>query len=195
LTLSDLPTEVLSALAGVPLLAILGFIGLRQWRRRQARRALLAQMAAVAADYVQDVLLPDGNGGTFHVDFLLFTGAGIVVADLRDVPGLIYGSDHMDEWTVMDKTRRSTFPNPLGPLYDRMAAVRLLAGEGVPVDGRVVFSDRGSFPKGHPKAVTRLGSLARELPPRTAGEAMLTQLQPVWERVKAATQPSDLRRH
>ena len=195
MTLSGLPAEVLSALAGAPVLAILGFIGLRQWRRRRARRALLAQMAAVAADFVQDVLLPDGNGGTFHVDFLLFTGAGIVVADLRDVPGLIYGSDHMDEWTVMDKTRRATFPNPLGPLYDRMAAVRLLAGEGVPVDGRVVFSDRGSFPKGRPKAVTRLGSLARELPPRTAGEAMLTQLQPAWERVKAATQPSDLRRH
>lgn len=195
MTLSGLPADVLVALAGVPVLAIAGFLGLRHWRRLKARRALLAQIESVAADFVRDVLLPDGNGGSFHVDFLLFTGAGIVVVDLRDVPGLIYGSDHMDEWTVMDKTRRSTFPNPLGPLYDRLAAVRLLAGEGVPVDGRVVFSDRGSFPKGHPKAVTRLGSLARELPPRGAGEAMLAQLQPVWDRVKAATMPSDLRRH
>ena len=195
MTLDGAPAEALWALAGAVVVAGGGYLGVKAWRRRQSRRALCAQMAAISTDYLHDVLLPDGNGESFHVDFLLFTGLGIVVVDLRDSPGLIYGSEQMNEWTVMDKSRRSTFPNPLGPLYDRMAAVRTLAGEGVPVDGRIVFTDRGSFPKGHPKAVTRLGSLASELPPPTAGVALLSPAQPAWERVKQASSPSPLKRH
>jgi hypothetical protein len=124
-----------------------------------------------------------------------------VVVDWRDLPGLIYGSEQMEEWTVMDKMQRFTFPNPLGPLLDRMAAVRLIAGEGVPVDGRVVFTDRGSFPKGHPRQVTRLASLATELPALPAlrsgggdGAAATARFAPAWQRLVAAATPSSLRR-
>ena len=166
------------------------------WRRYSARRELLEKIRAVATEHLQDVLLPDGNEGWFHVDFLLLTGAGIVVIDLRDLPGLIFGSEPMTEWTVMHKYQRSTFPNPLGPLYDRVAIVRGLAGDGVPVEGRIVFTDRGTFPKGHPRAVTRLGSLTTELPPlgSSGSEAVLSRLGPAWERLTAAASPSPLRR-
>ena len=166
------------------------------WRRLSARRALLEKIRAVATEHLQDVLLPDGNEGWFHVDFLLLTGAGIVVIDLRDLPGLIFGSEPMTEWTVMHKHQRSTFPNPLGPLYDRVAIVRGLAGDGVPVEGRIVFTDRGTFPKGHPRAVTRLGSLTTELPPlgSLGSESVLSRLGPAWERLTAAASPSPLRR-
>ena len=177
------------------LLAVLA-IGFPAWRRYRARRALLERIRAVASEHLQDVLLPDGNEGWFHVDFLLLTGAGIVVIDLRDVPGLIFGSEPMTEWTVMHKHQRSTFPNPLGPLYDRVAVVRALAGEGIPVEGKVVFTDRGSFPKGHPRAVTRLGSLTTELPPfgSFGGESALARLGPAWDRIRAAASPSPLKR-
>lgn len=166
------------------------------WRRYRTRRALLEKIRSVATEYLQDVLLPDGNDGWFHVDFVLQTGAGIVVIDLRDLPGLIFGSEPMTEWTVMHKHQRSTFPNPLGPLYDRVAVVRGLAGDGIPVEGKVVFTDRGTFPKGHPKAVTRLGSLTTELPPlgSSGSEAVLSRLGPAWERLRAAASPSPLRR-
>jgi len=182
--------------AGVALVLLVALAaGFPVWRRYRARRALLSRIESVASRYLKDVLLPDGNGGWFHVDFLLLTGVGIVVIDLRDLPGLIFGSEPMTEWTVMHKHRRSTFPNPLGPLYDRVAVVRALAGEGVPVEGRVVFTDRGSFPKGHPKAVTRLGSLGAELPPISAGgDALGERLAPAWERLANAASPSQLNR-
>ena len=185
---------ILGAIA-VLLLAILG-LGFPAWRRYNSRRALLERIKAVATEHLQDVLLPDGNEGWYHVDFLLLTGAGIVVIDLRDLPGLIFGSEPMTEWTVMHKHHRSTFPNPLGPLYDRVAVVRMLAGEGIPVEGKVVFTDRGSFPKGHPRAVTRLGSLTTELPPLGSfgGESVLARLGPAWERIRAAASPSPMKR-
>ena len=158
------------------------------WRRHRVRRALLERIEAVAADYLRDVLLPDGNGGWFHVDFLLLTSIGLVVLELRDMPGMVFGSEQMTEWTVMQRQRRATFPNPLGPLYDRLAVVRALAGAGVPVEGRVVFTDKSTFPKGRPPPVTRLASLASEIPRPL--EEVLVGLRPAFERVKQASSPS-----
>ena len=196
MTLPDLPVELVLALAGALLVVVAGGAGLWAWRRHRARRVLLDRIESVAADYLNDVALPDGAGGWFHVDFLLLTGMGLIVIDLRDVAGMIFGSEQMTEWTVMHKRGRSTFPNPLGPLYDRMAVVRALVGENVPVDGFVVFTDRGSFPKGHPRPVTRLASLATEIPPLgIAGrEELLARLRPAWDQLKAAASPSPLKR-
>jgi len=107
------PTRWLVVAGGVLVLA-LAAVAFPSWRRYRARRALIERIRTVATEYLQDVLLPDGNDGWFHVDFLLLTAAGIVVIDLRDLPGLVFGSEPMTEWTVMHKHQRSTFPNPLG---------------------------------------------------------------------------------
>jgi hypothetical protein len=187
--------DLVLIVTGGVLAAVLLGVGLVFLRRYRARRALHAAFESIAHALLADVLLPDGSGGWFHVDFLLLTEQGLLVIDLRDVAGLIFGSEQMTEWTVMHKGRRHTFGNPLGPLFDRVAVVRQLAGDAVPVDGRVVFTERGSFPKGHPPLVTRLASLAREFPPLAplaggAGELYL----PAFERVRAAGSPSPLKR-
>ncbi len=172
-----------------------GAYGLLAYRRYRARRALLERFAAVSQDRIQDVLLPDGSGGWFHVDFLLLTVPGLLVVDLRDVTGLIFGSEQMTEWTVIDRQHRTTFANPLGPLYDRVAVVKQLAGEGVPVQGRVVFTDRGSFPKGHPPLVTRLDSLSLEFPRGDqARDALAERHREAFECIRGASSPSPLRR-
>jgi len=107
--------------------------------------------------------------------------------DLRDVQGNIFGGDQMAEWTVMDGPRRFTFPNPQSALYDRIAAVRGVAGE-VPVEGRIVFTRRGKFPKGLPKFTLMVDSLNAEFP---GGEydAVATFAEG-WNKVKTAVTPS-----
>ncbi len=63
---------------------------------------------------------------------------------------------------------RATFQNPQHALYDRVAAVRALAGE-LPVEGRVLFTRRGKFPKGLPRWTLMVDSLRpnfRRLIPR-----------------------------
>ena len=77
--------------------------------------------------------------------------------------GNIFGGDQMAEWTVMDGPRRFTFTNPQSALYDRIAAVKAVAGE-VPVEGRIVFTRRGKFPKGLPKWTLMVDSLRAEFP-------------------------------
>jgi len=194
MTFDDLPLPAIgiaaAAVVGLALIAWLILI----WRRYRARRALVARFESLSFALLRDVLLPDGAGGTYHLDYLLLTPTGLLVVDLRDVPGVIFGSEQMSEWTVMDRQRRTTFLNPLGPLYDRIAIVRALAGEDVPVDGRVVFSERSSFPKGRPPFVTRLGSIAAEFPAAAVAGGVPPAYQSAWDKVTAAAAPSPMKR-
>ncbi|HVC02935.1 MAG TPA: nuclease-related domain-containing protein [Steroidobacteraceae bacterium] len=161
MTIPESPAWWIGAVAAVLALAAAGTMLLRRHRRRARRRALLARLERIAVEAVHRVQVPDGMGGTIHVDHLLLTPRGVLILDTRRVPGLIFGGDQMNEWTVMARGTRYTFDNPQPALYDRIAAVKAIVGE-VPVEGLVVFSNVGRFAKGVPKCVTMLDGLDLE---------------------------------
>jgi len=167
----------------------------RAARRRGQRRELHESILSISFDHAQDVLVPDGNGGSMHLDYLLLTSRGLLVVDLRDVPGNIFGGDQMTEWTAMEGARRQTFPNPQGALYDRVAAVRSLAGD-LNVEGRILFTRRGRFPKGLPRWTLMVDSLRTEFPPPDthAFESWLARYRETWDRVRGELTESPLRR-
>ena len=176
--------------------AALGFLlfwGWRWYRRYRARKALQAAVTAGCADHLIDSLVPDGMGGSFHVDFLLLTLSGVVVIDLRNVKGNIFGGDQMAEWTVMDGARRFTVTNPQSALYDRIAAVKALAGE-VPVEGRIVFTRRGRFPKGLPKWTLMLDALRAEFPAADfeSPADTMARFRDGWQSLRSAVKPSTM---
>jgi hypothetical protein len=162
---------------------------LRAWR---TRRAIDVAIAQVAYEMLKDVLIPNGMGGQIHVPYLLLTQHGVLVADLLDLPGAIFGGDQMIEWTAIGRKRRYTFANPQHALYDRVAAVRMLTGE-VPVEGRLVFTTRSEFPKGRPRNVLRIDDLAAEFPvvDRTRGN-ITAAFGDVWANVKKHAEPNPL---
>jgi hypothetical protein len=168
----------------------------RWYRTRRAHKALVAAVCAAGSDNLVDVLVPDGMGGNYHVDFLLLTSLGILVVDLRDVTGNIFGGDQMTEWTVMNGAVRSTFTNPQSGLYDRIAAVKAVAGE-VPVEGRVVFTRNGKFPKGLPKWTLMLDSLRSEFPPveRAGLSSTIERFDDAWKQLRSAVSPSVMNQH
>ncbi len=159
-------------------------------RQRRARRAIDNVISSVAFEELRNVLMPTGTGEQIHVNYLLLTQRGLLVIDLFDVEGVIFAGEKMEQWSVFGPKRHFTFTNPLPMLYDRMAAVRHLAGE-VPVEGRIVFSMRGEFPKGRPDVVLRLDALQDEFPvvERIPGGAAAA-FAPLWEQVTRAAQPN-----
>lgn len=166
------------------------------WRWEQRRRMRIARTLAVTScgfDHLRDVLVPDGIGSNLHVDFLLLTARGVVVIDLRDIAGNIFGGDQMTEWTVMHGAQRFTFTNPQTGLYDRIAAVRALA-QNLPVEGRIVFTGRGRFPKGLPRHTLMLESLPAEFPAsdHQAMSVLLERWMPAWSTIKKSVAPSKL---
>ena len=174
--------------------AVLGFLLFWAWswyRNYRARKALHGAVAGGAADHLVDSLVPDGMGGSYHVDFLLLTLRGVVVIDLRDIKGNIFGGDQMQEWTVMDGARRFTFTNPQSALYDRIAAVKAVAGD-MPVEGRIVFTRRGRFPKGLPKFTLMIDALRAEFPAADfeSPADTIARFREGWQRLRDAVKPS-----
>jgi hypothetical protein len=191
--LSKLSPTAWMLIAGAAVFGFAAAFAWRWYRHYRARKALRAAVTDGATDHLIDSLVPDGMGGGFHIDYLLLTLRGVVVIDLRDVQGNIFGGDQMAEWTVMDGPRRFTFTNPQSALYDRIAAVRAVTGD-VPVEGRIVFTRRGRFPKGLPKWTLMLDGLRVEFPvnefsapPDSAG-----RYYEAWQRLKEAVKPSNM---
>jgi hypothetical protein len=166
----------------------------RALRARAAYRSLHQGIISVSIEYLHNVLVPDGNGAAMHIDYLLLTSRGLVVIDLRDQRGNIFGGDQMTQWTVMNGASRATFQNPQHALYDRVAAVRALAGE-LPVEGRILFTRRARFPKGLPRWTLMVDSLRAEFPPvaSDSGRAWLDRFSGEWQAIVAAVKPSPLR--
>lgn len=189
---SPLLTGAAAALAGIVFVGAAAW-GWQKYRVARRRRLMAAQITAVAVDHLRDVLVPDGNGGVLHVDWLLLTPRGILLLDLREVRGNVFGSDQMTEWTVMRGAIRTTFANPQGALYDRLAAVRAIVGT-VPVDGRIVFARTAAFPKGVPRLALGIDALATEFPlgdPDVAGRAT-TVFSDGWQQLRTVSTPSPL---
>lgn len=176
------------------IVAALFYYVIRAWRRRTEYRRLDNSIIAVGSEHQRNVLVPDGMGAVMHIDYLLLTSRGVLVIDLRDVRGNIFGGDQMTEWTVMNGASRTTFHNPQHALYDRVAAVRALCGD-LPVEGRILFTRRGKFPKGLPRWTLMVDSLRQEFPPvdSEAAQSWIGRYSEGWNVLCAAVSPSPLR--
>lgn len=156
----DIPlTILLSAAAALVALGLIVWLALRRWRRfRAGPRQVFKRISAAQ---LADVLIPDGLDGEIHLEHLLLTPRGILVLDLRNATGAVFGGEQMDDWTVLSAHRRYTFRNPMGALVARVQAVRRLAGQ-VPVTGRVVIVGDVEFPGGRIPGTVTLEDLEDE---------------------------------
>ena len=136
--------------------------------------------------YLSHFLIPDGQGGEIHIEHAMLCSRGIVIVDIKDVAGNIFGSDSMHDWTVITGKSRFTFTNPQPGLYDRTAAVAHLLPH-MPVTGYVAFTERGQFTKGSPGHVISLDALIQELTEESKkGSAALDAYWPSWEKLRDA---------
>jgi hypothetical protein len=161
------------------------------WRRRR-QRDLDRRIRDVARAVLADFVLPDGNGGAIQLQYALLTGRGILVLDVKDVEGNVFGSEGMQDWTVIARDRRFTFANPQPGLWDRVAAVRRIVPD-IPVTGFVAFTPRARFAKGQPRSVVPLESLLRDLEAERDRQAVgVESYRPGWDRLRECAQTAGL---
>jgi hypothetical protein len=160
--------------------------------RRQRQRDIDRRLREIARGVLANFVLPDGNGGEIQVQYALLTGRGIVILDIKDVEGNVFGSEGMQDWTVIARDRRYTFANPQAGLWDRVAAVKRLVPD-VPVTGFVAFTARARFAKGQPRSVVLLEALLRDLASdRDRGAIGIDSYRPYWDRLRDAAQLAGL---
>jgi len=189
--LNEIPRWAYPVAGGV-VLAVLIAWAVIVWRERRRWQQMDETISSVAYDMLKNVLISNGMDEQIHLHYLLLTERGLLVIDLLERPGAIFGGDQMIEWTSIGKKRRYTFPNPQHALYDRLAAVKLLA-PNTPVEGRIIFTKRSEFPKGKSKNVLRVDELTSQytVADRSRGNVNAA-FADVWQRIKKSAQPNPL---
>ena len=142
-------------------------------------------LADISFDRIDDLVIPSADEGEILVDYLLLTTNGLLVLDVKDVQGTVFGGDKLQDWTVIADDRRFTFANPQPALYDRIAAVRQIVRQ-VPVAGRILFLDGAEFTKGVPNLVVSLDQLVAEFgePDKNAAKSKIEAFKPHWELIR-----------
>ncbi len=181
LSADSLGPYLLSLLLVVMLLTLLAVY---QRRHRKARR-LKKVLGAIAFDRIDGLIIPSADVGEIQIDHLLLTSEGLLIVDIKDVRGSVFGSDKMQDWTVISDNHRYTFSNPQHALYDRIAAVRQIVRQ-VPVSGRVLFLDGADFTKGVPGLVCTLDSLLGEFAEkdRPVAKVKIKAFKPHWDIIR-----------
>jgi hypothetical protein len=185
-----LPADLISA-ALLPLLAaILILIWLIIRRRRGRTRTLKSVLDDIAFERIEGLIIPKADEGEIQIDHLLLTAQGLLIVDVKDVQGTVFGSDKMDPWTVISDDNRFTFSNPQPALYDRIAAVRQIVRQ-VPVAGRVLFLDGAEFTKGVPDMVCNLDELLHDFsePDKALAKVKIEAFTPHWAEIKGHAKP------
>jgi hypothetical protein len=158
------------------------------WKLVYTRKSseVRARFKKASTGFLGDFLIPDGEGGEIHIENAMLCKRGIVIVNIKDVVGNVFGSDTMPEWAVITGRQRYTFSNPQDGLYDRTAAVKHLVPD-VPVIGYIAFTDAAEFSKGYPKHVIVLATLLSELEAEHSQQnAAPEAFWPSWEKLVAA---------
>lgn len=170
-------TSVAVALLLIVLLAYLYF------RRKGA--SLDQALVDISFDRIDGLVIPNADEGEILIDYLLLTSKGLLVLEVKDVQGTLFGGDKLQDWTVIANERRFTFSNPQPALYDRIAAVRQIVRD-VPVAGRILFLEGAEFTKGVPDLVVDLSGLVAEFgePDKDAAKTKIEAFKPHWELIR-----------
>ena len=173
-------------LAAIGLLLLIWLVYKRFFARGNS---LENALAAIGFDHIEALVIPSADEGEIQVDNLILTSKGLLVLEVKDVQGVVFGSDKMQDWTVIAEDRRYTFPNPQPSLFDRVAAVRQIVRQ-VPVSGRILFLDGADFTKGTPAQVCDLEELVAEFgePDKAAAKFKIEAFKPHWELIRKAAE-------
>ena len=157
-----------------------------RWVRNRSD-ALQRAFNSISFERIDGLIIPSADEGEIQIDQLLLTSKGLLIVDIKDVQGTVFGSDKMQDWAVISNERRYTFSNPQPMLFDRIAAVRQIVRE-VPVAGRLLFMDGAEFTKGVPGLVSTLQELVDEFgePDKNAAKFKIEAFRPHWDLIKKA---------
>lgn len=167
-----------AVLTALLLLIVLVALAWRGYIKRNYVPRLLRRLGGI---YVRDMIIPDGVGGTIQTDFLVLLRGGILVLDVKNYRGALFGAENAPLWSQMVRARSYKFTNPLPENVLRVQSLKLLL-PNIPILGRVVFTREGHFPRDMPVGVSMIDTLAADLG-AFAGPASLQYLE-AWKRFR-----------
>ena len=145
-------------------------------------KSLSQALDAISYERIEGLLIPNTEDGEIQIDHLALTAKGLLIVDVKDVHGTVFGSDKMENWTCIAENHQFSFSNPQTALYDRIAALYELVSD-IPIAGRIVFLEGAEFTKGVPGMVSTLDDLVEEfgVADKEASQSKIEAFMPQWE--------------
>ena len=156
----------------------------RYYRRNHHQRQINKFIKDLSREKLENILIPDSVNGEIWIDCVLLTDGGIIVFDIRDYIGRLFGGENINEWTQMIGVKSHKFPNPLVEMPARINAVQEIVGD-VPVIGHVVFTHRGAFPKGKPENVFMVDEVYEKVSHFLRPALPAEHLEQAWQKLLA----------
>jgi len=116
------------------------------------------QVKNISYDYIENAILDNGVDQYAQFDYLVLTQLGILVIEIKDYSGHIFGAEKIDEWTQIIDRKSYKFSNPFFDLDYKIELLKDLNKE-LRIDGVILFTDEADFPKGCPDNVINLKNL------------------------------------
>jgi len=145
-------------LVGMVLLALLIFSLMPVLRQYFKQRKVSHSIQQLGSQYLKQVILPDGIGGSMFLDYLILAQDSIVLIILKKFKGSIFCAENIEQWTQLIDNKSYKFPNILRQLDSDISSISSLVN-GCKVGGLVIFSSDCEFPKGKPSQVKNINEL------------------------------------
>ncbi len=172
--------------ATIAILLIIGigsYIYLR-FRKTKHQRHIQNVLESLGLKYVNDIVLPDGVDGLAFIDYLLLVHNGVVVLNIHNSEGHLFGGKSVDQWSQVVNHKTYKFENPLYANQTQCQAIIWNVAQQIEQQreqqeeqegqhneppenwqtfGRIIFSNAGNFPKGIPDQVSMIDTLKSDL--------------------------------
>lgn len=111
-------------------------------------------------DYIllNDLTLPDFEGGTTQIDHILLSPYGIFVIETKNYKGWIFGSERQKQWTQKIYKQSFKFQNPIHQNYKHMKVLEQILADIVDMEfihSVIVFMPEAVFKTDMPSNVFR----------------------------------------
>lgn len=188
----DLTILIFEAVIAITFIACI-FYFWNQSRKTKHQRHTHKIIDSLGVKYLRDVAFPDGIDGLAFIDYLLLVPNGFVVLNVQHNKGHLFGGETVDQWSQVINNKTYKFENPLYANQNSCQAVLWNLQHNIPseilsadtqweIQGWVVFSNTGNFPKGIPAHVSMIDELKNNLALLVDNENTVNEIQQkVWD--------------
>ena len=107
---------------------------------------------------LNDLTLPDAEGGTTQIDHILLSPFGIFVIETKNYKGWIFGGERQKQWTQKIYQKSFKFQNPIHQNYKHMKVLERILSDIVDVESLhsvIVFMPEAEFKTTMPNNIFR----------------------------------------
>ena len=168
--------------ASIIALSVIAFLTRRYLKRTVEYRTIKKIVKSLKGQFLNNVVLHDGIDSYIFIDYLIKLPNLILVINTYNYEGYLFGGESVDQWAQLVRYKSYKFDNPL---YKLRESIQILNNRvrGAHVEGRIVFSNNGSFPKGIPTDVLLLDTLKDDISQLVNNSQEMVS-DAIWENLK-----------